>query len=464
MTLDALIDIDADPAALAAIQEAADTILACGEHQKKIIDDILNLSKLDAGLLTVDPVPAQPHDIIRRGMRIFVPELKSKGITAQFTLSDNFVTNCMRDWWMVDPARLMQVLINLVTNAIKFTSQKSGTREICVALDASKIRPSFTDNFLDEVNTAISGPDLVTSNGKDNSTPSENGMYMLVHVRDTGIGISKEMQAVLGQRFHQAPKTHVSYGGSGLGLFIARRLCFLLGGELHFDSDLGVGSTFSFFFHAQRTDPPIAAHPTIMTPNEAVKRTYSFGSDTKSATEDFISHPRRPSKPPPVKVQKIGDRKSSSKRPRLGDGYRVLVVEDNILNQKILRKQLAAQGCETVTANNGEEALEILKKGERFTIVLMDMEMPVMDGATATELIRKYEAEAGGHVPIIGTSANARFEQVQFMINAGMDDVITKPFLILDLMEKIRRVLYRFSRPLSEAPLSPRQLPSSPRE
>ena len=86
MTLDALIDIDADPAALAAIQEAADTILACGEHQKKIIDDILNLSKLDAGLLTVDPVPAQPHDIIRRGMRIFVPELKSKGITAQFTV------------------------------------------------------------------------------------------------------------------------------------------------------------------------------------------------------------------------------------------------------------------------------------------------------------------------------------------------------------------------------------------
>ncbi|KAF3233141.1 hypothetical protein TWF192_002509 [Orbilia oligospora] len=381
MTLDALIDIDADPAALAAIQEAAETILACGEHQKKIIDDILNLSKLDAGLLTVDPVPAQPHDIIRRGMRIFVPELKSKGITAQFTLSDNFVADCMRDWWMVDPARLMQVLINLVTNAIKFTSQKNGAKEICVALDSSK---------------------------------------------DTGIGISKEMQAVLGQRFHQAPKTHVSYGGSGLGLFIARRLCFLLGGELHFDSDLGVGSTFSFFFHAQRTNPP-TTHNTVSTPNEPVKRTYSFGSDTKSAAEDFISTPRRPSKPPPVKIQKVADRKPSSKRPRLGDGYRVLVVEDNILNQKILRKQLAAQGCETVTANNGEEALGLLKAGGKFTIVLMDMEMPVMDGATATGLIREYEAEAGGHVPIIGTSANARFEQVQFMINAGMVSYSTTP-------------------------------------
>ncbi|KAF3148989.1 hypothetical protein TWF594_000441 [Orbilia oligospora] len=465
MTLDALIDIDADPAALAAIQEAAETILACGEHQKKIIDDILNLSKLDAGLLTVDPVPAQPHDIIRRGMRIFVPELKSKGITAQFTLSDNFVADCMRDWWMVDPARLMQVLINLVTNAIKFTSQKNGAKEICVALDSSKVRPSFTDNFLDEVNTTSSEPSLITSNEKNHPTFSENGMYMLVHVRDTGIGISKEMQAVLGQRFHQAPKTHVSYGGSGLGLFIARRLCFLLGGELHFDSDLGVGSTFSFFFHAQRTDPP-TTHNTISTPSEPVKRTYSFGSDTKSAAEDFISTPRRPSKPPPVKIQKVADRKPSSKRPRLGDGYRVLVVEDNILNQKILRKQLAAQGCETVTANNGEEALELLKAGGKFTIVLMDMEMPVMDGATATGLIREYEAEAGGHVPIIGTSANARFEQVQFMINAGMDDVITKPFLILDLMEKIRQVLHRFppSMLMNETPLSPRQLPSSPRQ
>lgn len=87
-----------------------------------------------------------------------------------------------------------------------------------------------------------------------------------------------------------------------------------------------------------------------------------------------------------------------------------------------------------------------------------------MDGATATGLIREYEATAGGHVPIIGTSANARFEQVRFMINAGMDDVITKPFLILDLMEKIRRVLHRSPPPIiNETPLSPRQLPSSPR-
>lgn len=306
MTLDTLIDIDADPAALAAIQEATDTIPACGEHQKKIIDDILNLSKLDAGLLTVDPVPAQPHDIIRRGMRIFVPELKSKGITAQLALSDNFVADCMQDWWMVDLARLMQVLINLVTNAIKFTNQKNGTKEICVALDSSRIRPSFTDNFLDEVDTATSELILIMSNEKSHSTPSENGMYMLVHVKDTGIGIPKDMQAVLGQRFHQAPKTHVSYGGSGLGLFIARRLRFLLGGELHFDSELGVGSTFSFFFHAQWTGPPVT-HKNLISPNEPVELTYSFGSNTKSAAEDFILYPRQPSKPPPVKLQKARD-------------------------------------------------------------------------------------------------------------------------------------------------------------
>ncbi|KAF3925306.1 hypothetical protein ABW20_dc0107730 [Dactylellina cionopaga] len=324
MTLDALTDIGADPAALAAIQEAADTILACGEHQKKIIDDILNLSKLDAGLLTVDPVPAQPHDIIRRGMRIFVPELKSKGINAQFT------------------------------------------------------------------------------------------------------------------------KTHVSYGGSGLGLFIARRLCFLLGGELHFDSELGQGSTFSFFFHSERTEAPSASHSSLG-PEDPVKRTYSFGSDSKPAPEDLGSRVRRPSRPPPSKNPRLGDRKSARKGPKLGEGYRVLVVEDNILNQKILRKQLAAQGCETATANNGEEALEQIRRGEKFTIVLMDMEMPVMDGATATGLIREHEARTSGHVPIIGTSANARFEQVQFMVNAGMDDVITKPFLILDLMEKMRQVLHQFS-------------------
>ncbi|KAK6540259.1 hypothetical protein TWF694_009073 [Orbilia ellipsospora] len=413
MTLDALVDIDADPAALSAIQEAADTILACGEHQKKIIDDILNLSKLDAGLLTVDPVPAQPHDIIRRGMRIFVPELKSKGITAQFTMTDAFCSDCIRSWWLVDPARLMQVLINLVTNAIKFTSQKNGKKEICVSLDSSRTRPSFTDNFLDEEN-APNAQNRRTSV----ATAQEDRMYMLVSVQDTGIGISQEMKAVLGQRFHQAPKTHVSYGGSGLGLFIARRLCFLLGGELHFDSELGVGSTFSFFFHAQRTDAPPTTHPQTPT-EESTKRSYSFGNDSKSPAEEYISSTRRPSQPPPIKMPRLS--KPERKGPKPGDGYRVLVVEDNILNQKILRKQLAAQGCETVTANNGEEALGFLKRGEKFTVVLMDMEMPVMDGATATRLIREYEVQYNsGHVPIIGTSANARFEQVQFMINAGM--------------------------------------------
>ncbi|KAJ6263728.1 hypothetical protein Dda_2298 [Drechslerella dactyloides] len=435
MTIDALEDMNADPAAFSAIQEAADTILACGEHQKKIIDDILNLSKLDAGLLTVDPVPAQPHDIIRRGMKIFVPELKSKGISADFTISDNFCNDCARHWWLVDPARLMQVLINLVTNAIKFTSQKNDKKEICVALDASKTRPTFTDNFLDE-----------DSNNPDRGqsiSVKDDGIYMLVHVRDTGIGISKEMQAVLGQRWHQAPKTHVSYGGSGLGLFIARRLCFLLGGELHFDSEIGVGSTFSFFFYAQRTDPPHTAH-TDASPLGPVQKSYSFGSDSKIGADGMFVRRRRSSQPPPVKIARMGDhRLAGATSLKRGIGYRVMVVEDNILNQKILMKQLIAQGCEAMAANNGEEALELLKKGERFTAVLMDMEMPVMDGATSTGLIRELEAKTGGHVPIIGTSANARMEQVQFMINAGMDDVITKPFLILDLMEKIRQVIQR---------------------
>ncbi|KAF3940671.1 hypothetical protein ABW19_dt0209269 [Dactylella cylindrospora] len=434
MTLNALVDIDAAPAALAAIQEAADTILACGEHQKKIIDDILNVSKLDAGLLTVDPVPAQPQDIIRRGIRIFVPELKSKGITAEFTMSDAFCNECIREWWMIDPARLLQVLINLITNAIKFTSQKQGKREICVALDASRTRPMFTDNFLDSEIAAE-----VPNNRHSDSSIKEDGMYMLVHVRDTGIGISKEMQAVLGQRFQQAP-----YGGSGLGLFIARRLCFLLGGELHFDSEIGIGSTFSFFFHAPHTERPPNAQVNSV-PEVGFRKTYSFGNEVESDAADFVDRPRRTSQPPPVKQARLGGRRAAEKAPKLGIGYRVLVVEDNILNQKILKKQLAAQGCETLTANNGEEAVTLLRNGERFTIVLMDMEMPVMDGATSTGLIRELEKRIGGHVPIIGTSANARTEQVQFMINAGMDDVITKPFLILDLMEKIRQVLQRLA-------------------
>lgn len=151
----------------------------------------------------------------------------------------------------------------------------------------------------------------------------------------------------------------------------------MLGGELHFDSELGVGSTFSLFFQAARADPPTDLNTGAGRPM-AFRKTYSFGNDHQLEGSDVFEIPRRQSEPSPVKGPPwaaSGGRPSGKQR--LGIGYRVLVVEDNILNQKILRKQLTAQGCETVTANNGEEALEILRNGEMFTIVLMDMEMPV---------------------------------------------------------------------------------------
>jgi len=183
----------------------------------------------------------------------------------------------------------------------------------------------------------------------------------------------------MGQRFQQAPvcsqfyhtwklltimqKTHATYGGSGLGLFIARKLSFLLGGELHFESEYHHGSTFSFYVAASKCAPPSKTTITSTDrhhPQLVRQRTRDRISFTKSA---------------------------NNKNP--ASGYEILVVEDNIINQNILKKQLSAQGCIVTVANDGEQALQVLKdRGENpFTIILMDQEMPVCPKAHVSVLV-----------------------------------------------------------------------------
>jgi CheY-like chemotaxis protein len=287
--------------------------------------------------------------------------------------------------------------------------------------------------------------------------------YIWVKVIDTGCGMIDEEQKNLFSRFSQAsPRTHVKYGGSGLGLFISKSLAMLQGGAIGVASEANVGSTFAFFVSARQADPPSAYGSRLLKQRPLLNRITSYEEAMKSA--------------------------------RLN----VLIVEDNLVNQRVLKKQLVRCGWTVYVVGNGQEALDWLKgskhwRGEHqadsedgpansslspptdaeLDIILLDIEMPVMDGLTCVRRIREYEDQGLLHLPlsspaasqeaatttpaepltsstsekqtprlpILAVSANARMEQIQQAVTAGMDDAITKPFRIQELWPKMQALI-----------------------
>ncbi|KAF8459671.1 hypothetical protein BDZ91DRAFT_462207 [Kalaharituber pfeilii] len=540
------------------IASAASTILVCVQHQMRIINDVLTLSKLDSMLLSVTPVDVQIHESIMTTLKIFQSELQVKGIKATYVMNESYQSLGV-DWLKCDPSRFNQILVNLLTNAIKFTSLQCGSREISVCLDASLERPtslgpvSYIDaQGEDPIDSSVNTPEEAEAETMLNGDEWGNGepVYIHVTVKDSGIGISKQWQKKLFNRFEQVPKTHVTYGGSGLGLFICRKLCRLQGGKIGVFSEEGKGSTFAFYIKARRTTPPTTTATSTRRPSTGPTReleaastaggapssqaepmhklvkpgtmmcttiatgapmgpdvaaapvgsdidVYSCTSTRSCSPTNALSQapmlmPPRPrripsstSLHPGCATSGPGPNPSESafvphpstspavqsalkafkplKSPTLGPSrhaspqcapYRVLIVEDNLINQEVLRRQLRKQGCVAHVANNGKEGLEFVNKsvfaedgGTQIDIVLMDMEMPVMDGNTATRMIRQLEREGQlrKHVPIMGISANARSEQVAEMTKAGMDDVISKPFRIVDLIARLTQLLGKFN-------------------
>lgn len=255
--------------AIAGCLEAAQTISLCSQHQKRIVDDILTLSKvsgtvcpaqnpcltlakLDSQLLLVTPVDAQPLTVVQRALKMHEGELQAADIQMRFVVDHTF-RDLELDWVRFDPSRVLQVLINLTTNAIKFTGTES-KRTITVTIAASKKRPS------DDPNAPVKYIPTRKKN-HDGMSDKEWGdgerIFIFFSVRDTGRGLSPEEKKLLFIRFSQAsPRTHVQYGGSGLGLFISRELTELQGGEIGVESEAGKGSTFAFYVAARTITAP----------------------------------------------------------------------------------------------------------------------------------------------------------------------------------------------------------------
>jgi signal transduction histidine kinase/DNA-binding NarL/FixJ family response regulator len=407
--------------------DAAQTIVLCAQHQKRIIDDILVLSKLESNLLLITPIEVQPVSLIEGALKMFDGEVQKADVELRFRVEQSFKDLAI-DWVRLDPSRLLQVFINLITNAIKFT-QPEPKRQIIITIGASLDYPAVR-NGIEYLPREISRKDL--SEGPE--WASGQVVYLNIEVQDSGRGLSDRERKLLFQRFSQAsPRTHVQYGGSGLGLFISRELTELQGGQIGVASEIGVGSTFAFYVKTRRCSPPENSAPNgahFIDMRVHADLPYNAGL---AGTQSSLN---------PPKVE------SQASVPALPPIH-VLVVEDNLVNQKVLSKQLRNEGCIVSVANHGEEALLFLSttrfwkgresNGVPLSIVLMDLEMPIMDGLTCVKRIRELQKEGVvvAHVPVIAVTANARSEQIATAKNSGMDSVVTKPFRIPELMPEM---------------------------
>lgn len=415
--------------------DAVETIQACATHQKRIVDDILTLSKLDSKLLVISPMVLQPSVLLQDAYKMFKDEANKAKVSLEVRC-DPSIKDLNIDWAILDPSRVLQVLINLLTNAIKFT-QSQEVRKVEVVMGASREVQQMRG--IEYVPQEAVRKNFLTQAEWDHAGEV---FYLNFTVKDTGCGLSPEHKAKLFLRFSQAtPKTHVQYGGSGLGLFISRELTEMQGGSIGVSSIHNVGSTFTFYIKSRRAKAPesaLAATVLDSTGNLSTRtKAQIIGEDSKNP--DVV-----PLAATPLEEQGRAKETESCK-------YNILIVEDNLINQRVLSAQLKKLGHTTYVANHGFEALSQLSRTVfsaspsespplPLSVVLMDVEMPVMDGLTCTRRIRDMEqnGELSRHVPIIAVSANARKEQIDMAKEAGVDEAICKPFRIPELVGLMR--------------------------
>lgn len=484
--------------------DSAETIVGCAQHQKRIVDDILTMSKLDSKLLAITPITVNPIQMVKEALKMFEVEARRVDINLSMVVDQSYYDLGVK-YLDFDPSRLKQVLINLLTNALKFT--KTGpTRNVTVGLSASLTRPTEATSSVQFI------PRSQESYAEDSDTASVHDrgepMFLTFEVKDTGQGLTEEEKKSLFQRFVQASsRTHVKYGGSGLGLFISRRLTELQNGAIGVASQPGVGSTFAFYIEAY--------HPS----ESSLRDAEATALAAKAAMSDLMAkapnlrairpgNPHRGStsspRPSPIASSPAVELGGLTIPPPQIRG--IMVVEDNLINQQITRRGLTSMGFTVDVANHGLECLDKLQRTDRYvgdqttgttlpvngsinakgtisatngtinppstsvnagflnqgqappatttttapsakfplSVILMDIEMPIQDGLTCTRNIRELERQGkitGGRLPIIAVSANARIEQILEAKEAGCDDVLIKPYRMPELLEKMRIVM-----------------------
>jgi len=333
-------------------KEYVKTIKLAGENLLTIINDILDISKIEAGMMTFEELPFSVKEIFKSLNGMLMGKAKEKNLELLFVCDEG-----VPDSLIGDPNRLTQIITNLVGNAIKFTQKGK------VQIDVKVIKTD-SDNYRDK-NTLLK-----------------------FSIKDTGIGIPKDKLEQIFERFRQAEShTTRKYGGTGLGLSIAKQLVELQGGFLSVKSEYQKGSEFSFCIQYKKSEGAI---PT----QEIVEKKYNLEELSK---------------------------------------LNILLVEDNQLNVKLILSLFSENNFKLQVAENGSVCIEKLKENN-FDIILMDMEMPVMNGYEATAFIRN---ELKNKIPIIAMTAHAMSGERERCLSSGMNDYISKPINATLLYEKM---------------------------
>ncbi|HYL77246.1 MAG TPA: ATP-binding protein [Bryobacteraceae bacterium] len=375
-------------------REYAESIKRSADALLSLINDILDLSKIEAGKLRLDRTPFYLAATIQQTASLFALEAQTKGLEFSCCLPPR-----LPEVAVGDAGRLRQVLTNLLGNAVKFT-------------DAGQIG--------------------VTA---DLQSETDDSVVLRFLVHDTGVGIAPEQQLRVFESFIQVDGSSTrKYGGTGLGLSISKQLVELLGGEMGVDSELGVGSRF--WFTAKFAKPAPGEAPPE--PRPVVE------SKPSPQAAPTVKEPAPVAAPPPVSKPV-----PAAAPPIVGENLRVLLAEDNEINQRITLRLLQKLGLAADAFVNGRDAVEALEK-RTYDLVLMDCQMPIMDGFEATAIIRSREGKER-RIPICALTANAMEGDRERCLAAGMDDYVSKPVSLDKLQKAVNRWIYRIEEPVAEA-------------
>jgi CheY-like chemotaxis protein len=331
----------------------------------RILNDILDMAKFEAGNLIIEEKPFSLRKCIRQASDIITPEVRRKRLDFAVSVAED-----APDTVVGDNMRVRQVLLNLIGNAVKFT--EGGKVEVLVTTGRA------------------------TTDGKREFT---------FNITDTGIGIPEEKKELLFRAFSQVDASMSrKFGGTGLGLAISREIAELMGGTISFESEEGVGSAFSFTIPLGEA----GKEPEVLSPAEFLS------PEAITAAQEGVRNPR------------------------------ILLAEDDSITLQVIGLMLKQLNYHLDFAEDGQQVIELWEKGG-FDLVLMDVQMPQLNGFEATHAIREKERLHGGHTPIVAMTAHARKEDEERCLAAGMDAYISKPIDFQKLVQVIGDIIKKKS-------------------
>ncbi|GAQ86126.1 Putative histidine kinase containing cheY-homologous receiver domain and PAS domain [Klebsormidium nitens] len=394
-----------------------ETIRGSGDHLLKLINDILDLAKIEGRNLQLETLPFGLRGEVHQTLALLDRGARDKGLALGVHVSDDVPNEVVGD-----PMRLRQILLNLLSNALKFTD--SGGIQVAVRLVGEGAAGVESSNQAEGGSRGLKlerqksdaarrsggvANGVGTSRPLGEAGPEEAGVALQFEVRDTGVGIPEEAQERIFKAFMQADSsTSRRYGGTGLGLCISQSLVHAMGGRIWWRSAVDQGT--SFFFTIRLGLPAPRGGPEAQAPS-AEAASASSGSAPLLADPSTVAGSLSP-----LRILTKDTLRS----------LHVLVAEDNTVNQMVASRILRSLGCEFVVVDNGRKAVAACREG-RFDVVLMDCHMPELDGYEATRQIRIDELTHGRRHLIIALTASALEDDAQKCLRAGMDSFLSKP-------------------------------------